>query len=133
MPAVLLRRPTLRRQTFLLPLIHCFAESASSPEDEEHVQEQAAQQHYAQQEHQQQPNDQQAQTQQQAGKAGKRGPSALGLQLAVGSHMETGEWKSNGVWVKKEKQEQAVPNNLQVIPAEDLVKVSCSSVDMQHS
>lgn len=98
-------------------------ESASPPENEDHVQEQAAQQHYAQQEHQQQSNDQQDQTQQQAGKAGKQGPSALGLQLAVGSHMETGEWKSNGLWVKKEKQEQAVPSNLQVIPAEDLVKV----------
>jgi hypothetical protein len=37
--------------------------------------------------------------------------------------METGEWKSNGVWIKKDKQAQAVPSNLQVIPADDLVKV----------
>lgn len=44
--------------------------------------------------------------------------------MAIGSQMQTGEWKSNGVWVKKDKQAQAVPSNLQVIPADDLVKVS---------
>lgn len=115
------------------------ADDSTLPEVEEDAEEQAAQQqqqHYAQQE-QQQEHQQHAQQQQQheahqqqqpaAGNAGKRGPSALGLQLHVGSQMETGEWKSNGVWVKKEKQAQAVPSNLQVIPADDLVKVRLQS------
>ena len=110
------------------------ADDSTLPEVEEDAEEQAAQQqqqHYAQQEqqqeHQQHAQQQQHEAHQQqqpaAGNAGKRGPSALGLQLHVGSQMETGEWKSNGIWVKKEKQAQAVPSNLQVIPADDLVKV----------
>jgi hypothetical protein len=37
--------------------------------------------------------------------------------------METGEWKTNGVWVKKEKQGNSIPTNLQTIPPDDLVKV----------
>jgi hypothetical protein len=118
-----------------LPYLSC-ADAANScagveplPEAEEDLQEQEAQQqqHYAQQEQQQQqqhaPQHIQQQ-QQEAAKPGKRGLSAVGLQLAVGSQMQTGEWKSNGVWVKKDKQAQAVPSNLQVIPADDLVKVS---------
>jgi hypothetical protein len=88
--------------------------------------------HHQQRDLQQQVQQQQQQQQQQqppTGKpaaAGKRGPPALGggLKLAVGSCMETGDWKSNGVWVKKDRAaEQAVPSNLQVIPADDLVKV----------
>lgn len=120
------------------------------PDGEEDLQEQAArEQHYAQQDQQQQEQQhpqhqqllhnqqqqqppaqqQQPQPQQQGGLGlGKKKGGGLtlggGLQLAVGSHMETGEWKSNGVWVKKDKQAAAVPSNLQVIAAEDLVKVS---------
>jgi hypothetical protein len=41
----------------------------------------------------------------------------------VGSQMETGEWKTNGVWVKKEKAGNKIPTNLQTIPPDDLVKV----------
>jgi len=55
---------------------------------------------------------------------GKGPPSAPRLQLTVGSQMETGEWKANG-WVEKNKAaEDKVPSNLQVIAADDLVKVS---------
>jgi hypothetical protein len=107
----------------------------------EDLQEQHTQQQYEQQSHQQQHEEEQqqqpqhgAQQQQQAsGKPGKRGPSALGLQLTVGSHLETGEWKSGGVWVKKDNKAQAVPSNLQVIPADDLVKVSsCTAAAYVH-
>jgi hypothetical protein len=56
--------------------------------------------------------------------AAKPKPTGLGLQLTVGSQMETGEWKSGGVWLKKDKNKNEVPMNLQVIAPEDLVKVS---------
>eukprot|EP00775_Hariotina_reticulata_P008219 gene8219-8411_t len=55
---------------------------------------------------------------------GKAPPLGVGLSLTVGSQMETGEWKTNGVWVKKDKAaEDKVPGNLQVISADDLIKV----------
>ncbi|KAF8068393.1 Wdr35 [Scenedesmus sp. PABB004] len=42
-------------------------------------------------------------------------PALGGLKLAVGSQMETGEWRTNGVWVRKDKAEgEGVPTNLQV-------------------
>lgn len=132
---MLWERCVLLHQLPCKPLLTAAADEATLPEVEEDAEEQAAQQQeqqYAQQDHQQQVQQQQQQhethqqpPQQQQPAAGKRGPSALGLQLHVGSQMETGEWKSNGVWVKKEKQAQAVPSNLQVIPADDLVKVWC--------
>lgn len=112
------------------------ADAEPLEEVEEDLEEQAAQQQQQyvqqdqqqqQQEHheqgQQQQHDPHIQQQQAAAANGKRGPSALGLQLHVGSQMETGEWKSGGVWVKKEKKAEVVPSNLQVIPADDLVKV----------
>ena len=50
----------------------------------------------------------------------------MALKLSVGSQMETGEWKSGGLWLKKDKEKNEVPSNLQVIAPEDLVKVSMS-------
>lgn len=57
--------------------------------------------------------------------AAKGKPLGMGLKLTVGSTMETGEWKSGGLWLKKDKEKNEVPSNLQVIAPEDLVKVSC--------
>lgn len=76
-------------------------------------------------EQQEQPQQVQQQRQQQPPPVAKGpGKKLGGLQLAVGSQMETGEWKSNGTWLKKEKQDSEVPSNLQVIAADDLIKVS---------
>lgn len=110
----------------------CANAASTLPDAGEDANEQPGQSSTAVQDHQQQQQPQQPsalppQPQQAAGQPGRRGPPTLGLQLDVGSHVETGEWKSNGVWVKKEKQELAVPSNLQIIPAEDLVKVSRAS------
>lgn len=66
---------------------------------------------------------QQEQAPQERGQQGKVVKKQVGLQLAVGSHMEQGEWTSNGLWLKKDKSRDAIPTNLQQIPAEDLVKV----------
>ena len=62
-----------------------------------------------------------------AGGGGGGGKKKLGgLKLAVGSQMDTGEWKSNGTFIKKDKPGTEIPNGLQQIKADDLVKVgSC--------
>jgi hypothetical protein len=90
--------------------------------------EQDSQQQHMQQPDRQQQQQQQQQRQQPVGKPGKPSlPLAGGLKLTVGSNLETGEWKTGGVWLKKDKAEhEAVPSNLQIISADDLVKV-CSS------
>jgi hypothetical protein len=106
-------------------LCFCIADQRSSD---------AAEQDSEQQHPQQQPDRQQQQQQQQARQqqqqpGGKPGKPALGggLKLTVGSNLETGEWKTGGVWLKKDKAEhEAVPSNLQIISADDLVKVGCS-------
>jgi hypothetical protein len=79
--------------------------------------------------HQQQ---QQQQTQQSKAGKGKGVPLGGPLSLTVGSQMETGEWKTNGEWVKKDKAaEEKVPSNLQVISADDLIKVmQCTLLKM---
>jgi hypothetical protein len=46
-----------------------------------------------------------------------------GLKLAVGSQMDTGEWTSHGQFLKKDKAGTEIPNGLQQIKADDLVKV----------
>lgn len=87
----------------------------------------AEQQPDAEQEQQQQQPQQPAQQQHQGQPPGNKKPgkpSLGGLQLTVGSHVETGEWKSNGIWIKKEIKQDEAPSNLQVIPADDLIKVS---------
>jgi hypothetical protein len=47
-----------------------------------------------------------------------------GLKLAVGSQMDTGEWTSHGQFLKKDKGGTEIPNGLQQIKADDLVKVT---------
>lgn len=50
-------------------------------------------------------------------------PKQLGaLKLAVGSQMDAGEWRSNGQFIKKERAGTEIPNGLQQIKADDLVK-----------
>ena len=46
-----------------------------------------------------------------------------GLKLAVGSQMDKGEWTSQGQFLKKDKPGPEIPNGLQQIKADDLVKV----------
>jgi hypothetical protein len=97
--------------------------AAEQDSEQQHMQQQPDRQQQQQQARQQQ----QQQQQQPGGKPGKPGlPHGGGLKLTVGSNMETGEWKTGGVWLKKDKAEQeAVPSNLQIISADDLVKVGC--------
>lgn len=86
-----------------------------------HEQHQETEQQQQQQQHEQPQPTQQQHQQQQKQKAPK--PALGGLKLAVGSQMPTGEWKSNGVWIKKENNDDEAPSNLQVIAADDLIKV----------
>ncbi|WIA10613.1 hypothetical protein OEZ85_010795 [Tetradesmus obliquus] len=98
-------------------------ESVAAEQDSE--QQHMQQQPDRQQQQQQQARQQQQQQQQPGGKPGKPGlPLVGGLKLTVGSNLETGEWKTGGVWLQKDKAEhEAVPSNLQIISADDLVKV----------
>jgi hypothetical protein len=91
------------------------------------VEQDSQQQHMQQPDRQQQQQQQQQQRLQPVGKPGKPSlPLAGGLKLTVGSNLETGEWKTGGVWKKDKAEHEAVPSNLQIISADDLVKVHAS-------
>lgn len=56
-----------------------------------------------------------------AAAGGKKKPG--GLKLAVGSQIDHGEWTSHGQFLKKEKAGTEIPNGLQQIKVDDLIKV----------
>jgi hypothetical protein len=126
-PTVVPRHATLLLKVHVLP--HAVTPLPSADQRGPDAVEQDSQQQHMQQQPDRQPQQQQQQQRQQpAGKPGKPSlPLAGGLKLTVGSNLETGEWKTGGVWLKKDKAEhEAVPSNLQIMSADDLVKVGAS-------